>query len=170
MKGCLDEHNRKYEDNNNSIDLNDKLIPLSFDAIKLNEGCFVNNVEVVASLTKILELKMGGLFVFGAPSGAGKTTYLNAALKIFLQTHPERLVFYISGLTPKVIEENLKIPAGRLFSDFLPDGSIIVIDQDDEKNSELSGSITFLLTQFATQSRNSRTFHVLIAVSNPARF
>lgn len=167
-KAYYDEYKRHYELKRD--DIKAKSILNSFNAINLKEpASYVPNEEVIQDLFNILELDIGGLFVFGAPAGAGKTTYLNVSLRKFQCKYKDRRrIYYISGLTPKSFEV-LGIPPGRMYHEFLPTESIIIIDQVDnsQNNSVLSKEIEELLVQLATQSRNSRAFHVILVISNP---
>ena len=74
-------------------------------------------------------------------------------------------------LLQKNLHECLKIPPRRPLSDFLPELTLIFIDQVDFlidfKSSSLSEQLELYLTGLAANSVNSKLFKIIICVSKP---
>ena len=60
----------------------------------------------------------------------------------------------------------LGIPTGKRISEHIPKGTIIILDQFDLKHHHIEPEVEQYLIDLATDSRKSRSFHVIICVSN----
>lgn len=165
LKDCMEEYKRSQEEIRKRIDINNRAIPSQFKAIYVPLESIVPNEKVVNQLTTTLNQKIGGLFVVGAPTGAGKTSYLSQSICKFKKKN-NRPVYYISGFHEDCLE-SLGIPRGRMIHEYIDSDSVIVIDQVEIDADELTANLKQILVQLATQSRNSRKFHAVIIVSKP---
>jgi hypothetical protein len=126
-----------------------------------------NTIEVC--IDDALEDEDGGVWIFGAPAGYGKTTYLAHQIETFRMKFPKREVIVFpngtSVLNNKKISQVLGVPENEPLSRYIPDGSIIVLDQFDIGES-LSEDTKEYIRDLATDSRNSKKYSVIISVSN----
>ena len=117
-----------------------------------------------------LEDQDGGVWIFGAPAGSGKTTYLGRQIQIFRSKFPKReIVIFpnsISVIRDKKINQLLGVPDSEPLSRYLPDGTVIILDQFDISESLPEETKEYIL-YLATDSRNSKKYSVFISVSNP---
>jgi hypothetical protein len=117
-----------------------------------------------------LEDQDGGVWIFGAPAGSGKTTYLGRQIQIFRSKVPKReIVIFPNGISvirDKKINQLLGVPDSEPLSRYLPDGTVIVLEQFDISVS-LSEETKEYILNLATDSRNSKKYSVIISVSNP---
>jgi hypothetical protein len=119
-----------------SVESNMKMI----DPIQLDKSNLVVGFEVQILIDKIVSEIIStthGVFVFAAPQGIGKSTYLKmAAIKLQLN-HPNIKLKLIKNGGPVLQNQNLnillKVPSGRALSDYLPNNSVIILDQIDFK-------------------------------------
>ena len=61
----------------------------------------------------------------------------------------------------------LGIPHHKTLSDFIPEGSIIIIDQVDFTGDAFNETIQSNITELATDSHNSKKYLVILSISNP---
>jgi len=119
--------------------------------------------EIKASLER--GLNIGGLYVLAAPPDSGKSAHLQEIL-------PHVKIVYFDAteaLTERNLRVKLGVPEGRAFSDFLPIGSWIIIDQFDR--ATLNKSDRDFFTSLATSSVNSQGgFSFMVCVSQPGIF
>jgi hypothetical protein len=143
------------------------------DPIQLDKSNLVVGFEVPILIDKIVSEIISnthGVFVFAAPQGIGKSTYLKmAAIKLQLN-HPNIKLKLIKNGGSVLQNQNLnillKVPSGRALSDYLPNNSVIILDQIDFKSS-LSENLRNYLSDLATDSHNSKKFKVVLCVSDP---
>jgi hypothetical protein len=114
----------------------------------------------------------GGLYIIGSPAHTGKSVSLQEALNAYKREgscggdvkYIKAISVEFEKLTMELFKTSLGIPADKLMKDFLPAGSLIVIDQFNA--SSLSDSEKDLFTKLATSSFNFKTFAVIVSVSN----
>lgn len=162
IKGCYDDYRARTQDIRTRREIKKNSAPSEFQANTVEE--YVDNPKLVSQLEEFISLKIGGLFVLGAPCGSGKTTYLNKAIENFQKKNLSRKLYYLNGISEETFE-SLDVPSGKRFSEFLPSGSVIIIDQAESKDDP-SPKVFNLLIQLAVQSRNSKRFHTIIVVSS----
>ena len=112
-----------------------------------------------------------GIFVFAAPEGTGKSTFIKMVIQRLKLNDPSIYLKLIKGgssvLQQKNLCTHLKIPSARSLSDFLPSQTVIFIDQIDFTiESHLNEELRLYLTELATDSSNSRQFKIILCVSN----
>lgn len=163
VKGCYDDYRSRTTDERTRGIIEEKSKAPNFKPIYIKE--YVDNHSLVTQLERILQSDIGGLFVLGAPCGSGKTTYLGKAIEKFQSEYSSRKVYYLNGISEDTFSA-LGVPDGR-FSEFLPSGSVVILDQA-ESTIDPSPKVFNLLIQLAVQSRNSKVFHTIIAVSSPS--
>mmetsp|Transcript_3301 Transcript_3301/g.4560 ORF Transcript_3301/g.4560 Transcript_3301/m.4560 type:complete len:279 (+) Transcript_3301:123-959(+) len=141
--------------------------------LKDGKGYFSPNKNLEDSLMDLFETALceGGLYVFGSPSHTGKSVYLQEYLNAFRRKRKDKtyiavVTFSDEEINMKSFQALLKIPFGRKLSDFLPKGSLIVIDQFNLQH--LSEGLKLFFTELATASFNSKDFGVIVSVSSPA--
>lgn len=114
----------------------------------------------------------GGMWIFGTPSGTGKSTYLDKCIKKFRAENPERYVVLfhtgIAILTNGGLHAQFGVPLNESLSGYIPQGTIIVIDQVDCFTENLSLQTKDYLLQLATTSYNSKSFSIIVSVSKPS--
>lgn len=126
---------------------------------------FVLNASV-ERIHNILKQSNYGLMVISAPPGTGKSTYLFKALQ--LMTPKRRMKIFIGGAYLqdfKYILSTFGIPEhSRKLSQYLPPGSVIIIDQVDL--TEFNEAIRVNVIDLATDSHNSKKYLVILCLSN----
>ena len=136
-------------------------------AINVPKEQLIEKNDVVEAIKKILKHTIGGVFVIGAPTGAGKTSCLSKAietLKSADSTCDSRL-FYTVGLRENFLEQ-LGVAPGEQISKNVPKNSVFIFDQVDLSPARLTDLMKELIVELAVQSRNAGSFHVVMLVSN----
>jgi ABC-type cobalamin/Fe3+-siderophores transport system ATPase subunit len=113
--------------------------------------------------------KDGGLWVLGAPAGCGKSTYLQCAIDKFRQENKDRNVFILMGIEnfkDQGIHKALSIPQNSDLSTYLPEGTVIIIDQIDSKVDRIDATMEDYIIKLAAESRNKRVFSLLVSVND----
>ena len=110
----------------------------------------------------------GGMQVVGAPFGSGKTTIICEAVQKFA-TNNGVPYYYLQG--PSAIGENkihefLGLKPLERVSDFVPQGSIFVLDQVDVELDEIDPKQRNYLIGVATDGFNNGAFTLIVCVSN----
>jgi hypothetical protein len=86
-------------------------------------------------VSKLTSKEIFGIFVLAAPEGSGKSTFTKMTMEKLKAQHRSiyiKLISVGSGvLLDKNLHECLKIPPRRSLSDFLPELTLIFIDQID---------------------------------------
>lgn len=121
-------------------------------------------------LVALRDCEDGGVWMFGAPEGSGKSTYLNRCLELFQSESQRRHVSVhqgVNALRDRSIHLALGVPLIEPISRYIPRGTIIVIDQVDCKVEAIDDKISEYVVELATDSRNSKCYSVIICVSNP---
>jgi len=138
---------------------------------KDNQGYFVENSALAKEMTSIFERASneGGLYVLGSPAHTGKSVYLQEYLNIYRlrndkQNYIKVVQFEGQAITISSLKELLGIPNGRNFVEFLPEKSLVVIDQFD--NQTLNEEMKSFFTILATTSFNCKSFAVIVSVSS----
>ncbi len=138
--------------------------------IDTKDVCLVPYYTIERCIDDSLEDQDGGVWIFGAPAGSGKTTYLGRQIQIFRSKFPKReIVIFPNGITvirDKKINQILGVPDNEPLSRYLPEGTVIVLEQFDISVS-LSEETKEYILDLATDSRNSKKYSVIISVSNP---
>lgn len=114
----------------------------------------------------------GGMWIFGTPSGTGKSTYLDKCIKKFRAENPGRYVVLfhtgIAILTNGGLHAHFGVPQNESLSGYIPQGTIIVIDQVDCFKENISLQTKDYILQLATTSYNSKSFSIIVSVSKPS--
>lgn len=145
---------------------------IASDPINLDENDLVPYDNLINRIVSKIQGNTWGIFVFAAPQGTGKSTFVKMAIQNIRMQHPSIKLKLIKGgssvLQQKNLHVHLRIPSARSLSDFLPPQSVIFIDQIDFQSteSELSEELRLYLTELATDSSNSKTFKIILCVSN----
>lgn len=109
-----------------------------------------------------------GLFVLAAPAGSGKSTFIKMALpKLRTKFSYIKLLRDSTNLFGKNLQESLCIPKHCALSEYLPSGTLIIIDQIDFKADSLPPDVKAYITGLAADSVNSRKFKLIFCVSQP---
>lgn len=118
-----------------------------------------------------LQSKNGGVRIMGAPAGSGKSTYLDRCIKMFMEMPQQsRKVCVYKGvniLINRSLHEALGVSRLESISDYIPRGTVIVIDQVDCSLEAIDISVQQFIVDLATESRNLKCFSLIICVSNP---
>ena len=117
------------------------------------------HLESAISPTKLRSLSV----VYGPP-GVGKSTYLRdfAMRQIRGGRHAVVLVSVTSILELKNL---LSIPVNSEISEFIPDGSIIILDQ--QENIQSSECTDIMYITLALEAWRTGKFHVFVCISKP---
>jgi hypothetical protein len=122
-------------------------------------------------ITSALRDHGGGVWIFGAPEGSGKSTYLNHCIELFRkESQQNRLVCTFRGvniLKNRNLHLVLGVPLLESISDYIPHGTVIVIDQVDCQIEAIDSLVAEYIVELATDSRNSKCYSVIICVSCP---
>lgn len=123
---------------------------------------FVPKQSVDEALKKGFADPYGGVQVLYAPSGSGKSSYLKHALA----QNKGRPALYISKFTSaKEFYSHLYMKGNELVSDFVPENSVIVIDQMEQ--TLLTAEVRSAILHLATDSRGSAgKYNVIMCFSN----
>lgn len=116
------------------------------------------------------ESTIGGVWIVGAPSGSGKTTYIGDYIAKLRQDswYTSRIaVFDGNAIVPLCLHKALSINENERLSEYIPKGYKLIIDQVDIKESLFSLEMQNYIVRLATDSRNSKRYAVLICVSDP---
>ena len=96
------------------------------------------------------------------PQMHGQSAHLLLQVK-FLLHGPE-------SLRDRGIHRILGVPRAQKVSDFVPEGSTIIVDQVDWDISHLTNEMRGYLIDLATDSANNSTFRLILVVSDPDVF
>jgi hypothetical protein len=138
--------------------------------IELNEYPVIQLHPIERHINAALRESEGGVWIFGAPEGSGKSTYLDRCIELFRQEPQTRHVCVYQGvnyLRDRNIHLALGVPLIESISDYIPRGTVIVIDQVDCKVETIDNNVAEYIVELATNSRNSKCYSVVICVSNP---
>jgi hypothetical protein len=69
MKDFIEHYKRSQEETRRLIDINNRAVPSNFKPIHVPSESIIPNDKVVTQMITILNMKIGGLFVIGAPVG-----------------------------------------------------------------------------------------------------
>jgi hypothetical protein len=123
------------------------------------------NVEgsIYSDLTRI----EGGLAVFAAPHGTGKSTCLRIAVAQHIQAAKSRIVYFEGIPSPNEFCTAFGVPVGNLERLFnaIPENTAIVIDQATE-NYQLTQEKQDLLYRCAIETRRRSHIGVMILISD----
>jgi len=141
----------------------------SMELIELVDGDYVPHDDLKEGIVDSIIGDRFGVFVFAAPAGSGKSTYIRMAMRD-LKSRCSKFKFKViqegnDVFQNKNLHEHLKIPQLKSFSDILPRHSIIIIDQIDLK-MRLTDDIQAYLTDFAADSVNSGIYKIIVCVSD----
>lgn len=136
------------------------------DPINLDESSIIQCDELIDKMMRKIKSSAFGLFVFAAPSGSGKTTVIKMLVNKIKRDH---IVKYIKDgnevLEKRDIKELLKVPHRRSLSDYIPNNSVIILDQIDYPFN-LSNDIRSYLISLAVDSSNWKQYKVIVCVSD----
>lgn len=156
-----------------SVDWNVKLAILSSSKslIVLEKSLVIDHDPFETVLTRCLRvgLRCGGVSVLGCPAGSGKSTYIGKYIPLLARKNGVGFIFLkVDGefLSQHGLHHHLGIPRTKRISEYIPKGTIIVLDQCDLKHRHIKPEMEQYIVDLATDSRNSRSFHVIICVSN----
>ena len=131
-------------------------------------------IENKALIDKIVGNLIGesfGLFVFAAPTGSGKSTFIKMAIRKIQELsngNQFMIKLCMNGgqlLEKRSLHDHFKIPLHRPLSRYIPRGSIIILDHADV-NPQLPHAVGDYLTELATDSANSKRYKIVVCVSN----
>ena len=132
---------------------------------EVNEHIVLN--DSVGRITYVLRKIKYGLLILSAPVGSGKSTYLMKALQ---KMTPQRHMKIFKGgaylLDFNKILSSFGIPDYAKLSSYLPEGSIIIIDQVDFTAVAFNNIIQANITDLATNSHNSKNYLVILCISD----
>jgi hypothetical protein len=115
--------------------------------------------------------RYGGVYVFGAPTSAGKTTYVNEAVMTIRTRYPKMIVRVFGNgkvlLADQGIHRRLGVPEDKLLSKFIMKGAVLIIDQADMSMANFEQSMCDYIVELATDSSNSKRYSVIVCVSDP---
>ena len=137
-----------------------------------NSGSSPNIIEYPAFVNNLVSSiadKDNGLWVLGAPAGCGKSTYLHCAINNFRQENKDRNVFILMGIEnfkDHGIHKALSIPENSNLSTYLPEGTVIIVDQVDSEVDRIDAAMEEYIIQLAAESRNQRVFSLLVSVND----
>lgn len=141
------------------------------EALPVGADTTVDHIHFRRYLFHNLADRRYGMFVLGAPTGSGKSTMIGVVLEQFRRKQSNRHALYFkrgeSILKRQSLNLLLGFPEDDALSDNLPAGSILVIDQVDFPLCDLTADMKSYLRQIATDSYNSKRYHVVVVVSNP---
>ena len=108
--------------------------------------------------------KLRSLTVIYGPSGVGKSTYLrDFAMR---HIHGGRHAVVLTSVTSMLELKNLlSIPINSEISNFVPVGSIIILDQ--QENIQSSECTDIMYRALALEARRTGKFHVFVCISKP---
>eukprot|EP01032_Pedospumella_encystans_P013809 gene13809-15880_t len=116
----------------------------------------------------------GGVHILGGPPGCGKSTCVSGAIELCRQRHAHKLILLLHGpelLRSRGLHAELGVPTRKRISTYVPEGSVIVIDQLDLGSfTELTIEMQGYLIELAADSVNNPTFHIILVVSKPEVF
>lgn len=110
-----------------------------------------------------------GIFLLAAPIGSGKSSFMKMALKKLRSQFQYITLLKCGGssVLTRNMNELLKVPKGHALSDYLPEGTLLIVDQLDKINENLTVLEKNFLTELAADSVNSKQFKVVMCVSDP---
>lgn len=155
-----------------------ELVDFENDAV---QGVLVENKDLQEALFEMLTTarKQGGLYIIGSPAHTGKSVYLQEALNAYKNEssyctyrgdikYMKAIPFGFEKLTMEYVKASLGIPSDKQMKDFLPAGSLIIIDQFDLPT--LSEEHAYFFRKLATNSFNCKKYAVIVNVSNATPF
>jgi hypothetical protein len=146
------------------------------EPIRLSAGYIIPYESLIDGIvSKLTSKEIFGIFVLAAPEGSGKSTFTKMTMEKLKAQHRSIYIKLISVGSDVLLEKNLheclKIPPRRSLSDFLPELTLIFIDQIDFsmdfESSPLSEQLVLYLTGLAANSVNNLNFKIIICVSKP---
>lgn len=110
-----------------------------------------------------------GIFVLAGPAGSGKSTFMKMTKDKLHGEYPYTKVIKCgsTALMSKNIHQLLKIPIGHALSDYLPTGTLIIVDQIDVQIESFATDVQYYITELAADSVNSGKFKLIFCVSDP---
>jgi hypothetical protein len=140
-----------------------------------NGGIYLEHEVLEDYLINIFQSAIddGGLYVLASPPNTGKTVYVQETLKKFKPSFGKSKYVKVVRFDSEVVnmtnlKKKLNIPDVGSLTDFLPNGSLIIIDQFDIE--ELDSDMKVFFTALATTSFNLKTFGVVVSVSSAQVF
>lgn len=120
----------------------------------------------------------GGVYVLGAPNGMGKSIIARGATHMFRQDNPHRPVFIVLWSSAVFKNRNLHgilgVPKDQSISQYVPAGTVIIIDQIDNKPDDFTPEMQTYVSDLAADSVNTShlapSFHLIFIVSNAQVF
>ena len=140
--------------------------------INLAHEELIDNDILLSEMIWKIQSSQFGIFVLAAPSGSGKSTFVKMTIeRMLLLDSPSPIKLYDSGssliLQENGIHDSLQVPYYESLANFLPNGSILIIDQVDPNCAEnLDDRLRAYLVGLAANSVNSKRFKIIICVSN----
>jgi hypothetical protein len=132
--------------------------------IDLGENPLISNDHLTKRMHRTAARKMRGLDVLYGPQGVGKSTYIREFLRDYVKNGGHGVVVK-SATTMSEIREALSIPDKGKLDDFLPPGSLIIVDQVE--NCDLNDSTDRFFRMLAIESRQQNRFHAIACTSDP---
>jgi hypothetical protein len=141
---------------------------IKYDKNEENDIVLNDSVKRITTvLQEILQESEYGLLVISAPAGTGKSTYLMKALQNM--TPKRRMKIFTGGSYLQDFKKILSafgIPGYAKLSRYLPEKSIVIIDQVDFTGAAFNETIQGNITELATDSHNSKKYLVILCVSD----
>lgn len=162
LKDRYDTYIRSRTVENTGESVSERSIGDSWKAISLPPGeVIVETRNIVALLIKTLESDWYGVLLIGAPTGAGKSTYLSLAVKRYRTKNSinNNSIYYFDKFNIDLFSE-IGMPKGSHPSIYFPQNTLIIIDQIDLKEEQLTPELKDFIVYLATNSRNFKTYRV----------
>jgi hypothetical protein len=133
-------------------------------------GQYFANRKVENGITQALRGSRG-VHVLAGPPGTGKSTALGEAIRSFRRANPTRKVAVMPAhifTQDNAIHMALGVPSWSSLSEYVPAGSVIVIDDLDIFPERLAKfRIIQYMMELARDSYNSGKYQILLVVSDP---
>jgi len=167
----LDLNNRKKE---NESFQNTREFKVGVVAGKLTEtgqniyrggNPYVKNPQLSHSLKSFTDpSKLGGLRILYGPQGSGKSTHIREYISELISEGGHGIV--LTGTSSmEDLRRELHVPIHGELSDYVPKGTLIVIDQVE--NIKIDNDTDRFFRSLATESRNRNMFRAVVCVSEP---
>jgi hypothetical protein len=141
--------------------------------MKLMNSMLVPHPEITNKLWTAMNCKVGGITIFAAPQGAGKSTYICSVVRKYIQETSAPVVYISSGanaLEEGGLHKLFGIPRSRPISSYIPEGTVVVIDQFDIRLAHIDHRMQSYIVELAANSRNTKAYSIIICVSFPDVF
>ena len=139
--------------------------------IQLASSVVIDHDSFKAELSRRFRfgVRCGGVSILGSPAGSGKSTYLSRYIPLLAQENRVGFIFLKADadfLSQRGLHDHLGIPKNKKISDYIPKGTIIVLDQCDIKHRHIKPEMEQYVIDIATDSSNTLSFHVIVCVSD----